>query len=123
VPVSSPEDIVATIAEDFGATPLVTIDGASLRGVLEGKDPNRRCWGGCAAPGRGAGGPQERPACDWIVGRDAGVLYKYIRYPSTAEIELYDLDADPGELVNLADDSPGAVAALDADLNAALGLG
>ena len=59
------------------------------------------------------------PAYEGVVGVGLdGVTYKYVELTKAGEFELFDLDADPWELVNLAGDP--SLATVEADLAARL---
>ena len=84
-------DLAPTLAELAGTAPPTPVDGVSLMAIL----------GGSASPWRGdllAEGFSFLPPT-WAAVRSAG--YKYVEYRLVpAEVELYDLAADPNELVS-----------------------
>ncbi len=116
-------DIAPTIAELTGIP--WGADGVSLTPILNGSSPSvrdsvliQRCEGatGFARPCSGMGfvsGQTSTPSAHGIVTDGA----KYIRYV-TGEAQLFDLSADPKELVNLAG-TPGA-AGLESSLSSQL---
>jgi N-acetylglucosamine-6-sulfatase len=84
-------DLAPTLAELAGTAPPTPVDGVSLMAIL----------GGSASPWRGdllAEGFSFLPPT-WAAVRSAG--YKYVEYRLVPpEVELYDLAADPNELVS-----------------------
>jgi arylsulfatase A-like enzyme len=102
-------DIAPTLADLAGATPTLAVDGRSLVPILE--DPSaawRTEWFL----------REQTPTMDGIVGEASdGHTYKYVAI-DTGETEMYDLDSDPWELINLAGDP--AYATIESDLVARL---
>jgi arylsulfatase A-like enzyme len=102
-------DIAPTLADLAGATPTLAVDGRSLVPIL--KDPSaawRTEWFL----------REQTPTMDGIVGEASdGHTYKYVAI-DTGETEMYDLDSDPWELINLAGDP--AYATIESDLVARL---
>ncbi len=106
-------DLLPTSLDAAGLPPVPGLDGASLWGSCQG-DPARRPKG-YAVGSLGLDG--RRPM--YMLRRDR---WKYNRYAG-GERELYDLEADPGEWRNRADDPEVAavVRELDAALDAHIG--
>lgn len=108
------QDITATMHEIFGSTPTLSQDGISLinidlpdRGILYERS-------GAASA--------ERPDAQGIFKRNV----KLIHYPGEAgddEWEAYEIDTDPDEFLNVANDPGFAVerAGLEAELDALIG--
>ena len=98
-------DLTATALHLAGARAGIPQDGVSLLDVYLDQDAfaDRAILGHCASA---FGALPEAPPCDWVVTADR----KLIRYQepaggfveATDRFELYDLDTDPGELVNVA---------------------
>jgi len=89
-------DLYPTILELAGATPARTSDGASLLGLVRGKNTTAGPVYGASRYGQiGYGWAPLR-----FLVRDR---WKYIEAPRP---ELYDLDDDPGEATNLAHEHP-----------------
>lgn len=97
-------DVTATIVEACGATPGRPLLGKSLLSIIDS---------GAAAPWEGVayveshGSPgarsKGRPAFKGLrVGGDGWGQYSYAWYPVTNEVELYDREADPGQMENVA---------------------
>ena len=104
-------DIAPTIAELAGVTPTLTVDGRSLVPILNNPAAAWRTeW---FMHG-------DSPEYSGIVGVGLdGHTYKYVTLTARGgTIELFDLDEDPWELINLGGD--GAHAAVEADLAARL---
>lgn len=103
-------DIAPTLADLAGVTPTLTVDGRSLAPILNNP----------AAPWRAEWFIHgDVPGYDGIVGVALdGHTYKYVQLTARSQTELYDLDDDPWELVNLAGDA--AHASLQSDLAARL---
>jgi hypothetical protein len=94
-------DIAPTIAELAGVTPATPVDGASLVPILSSP----------AAAWRTAFLIEDffpRLLHGVLVSGEDGHAYKYVELGGGQEVELYDLTADPWELVNLANDSAHA---------------
>ena len=103
-------DIMPTLLELLGATPPAHLDGRSLASFLDGKSPVawrdaahwefdfRSIENGAAEKHFGLR-PQQ---CNLAVFRME--RFKYVHFGGALPPLLYDLDADPGELDNLADD-------------------
>lgn len=103
-------DLPVTLARIAGVRPTSEIDGRDLSRVLEGTRELRRRH----ALLRGAGdGPSASPEF-WGL---RSARFKYVELAG-GEVELYDLDADPFELENIAGTTP--VASLQRELAAEL---
>ncbi|MDG2306824.1 MAG: sulfatase [Candidatus Binatia bacterium] len=91
-------DLAPTLADLAGASPLPGVDGASLTPFLDGSNPE--AWRD-EVPIESGGGLITRPSRALRTDR-----WKYIEVVSKGGVrqELYDLDADPYELQNLAFD-------------------
>jgi arylsulfatase A-like enzyme len=84
-------DLAPTLAELAGTTPPGPVDGASMLPILDGS----------ASPWRGDLLAEQFSFFPptWAAVRSA--VYKYVEYRlAPAEVELYDLGADPNELVS-----------------------
>lgn len=119
-PVAADVDITAAVVAAFSATPGVDQDGVDLALIAStpGDYTTRGQLGYCETATVGAA---TMPSCHIWTQVSAGTRYKLVRYvgeTGTDEFELYDLDADPTELSNLAND--GDHAALIATLEAAM---
>ncbi len=89
------EDVMPTLLETAGVDPPGDIDGCSLLPMLKGDSAWRDyVHGECSAVPTTGSGQQYITDERW----------KYIWYPGTAVEQLFDLESDPAELVNLADD-------------------
>lgn len=84
-------DITPTICDVAGVTPPPDCRGRSLRDALEGKPDQREC---CVAEVLNNTGRMVRTP-----------KYKYIAYKDDPVEQLFDMDVDPGELNNLADEA------------------
>jgi arylsulfatase A-like enzyme len=103
-------DIAPTLADLAGATPTIGVDGASLVPLLN--DPDAEWRDEWFMHGN-------NPEYEGIVGIGTdGDWYKYVELTSAGEYEMYNLNDDPWELVNLAGD--GGYATVQADLAARL---
>lgn len=100
-------DVLPTLADLAGAKAPTTVDGASMARALRGE-------------------PQlGQPALYWEF-HERGFQqaarmgkWKAVRLAAATPLELYDLDADPGESRNLAASEPAVAAKLDAYLKSA----
>jgi arylsulfatase A len=95
-------DWLPTLVEFAGATPPKRLDGTSLAGLLRGTQelPERAlCWYQPHYVNQGG-----RPSGAIRVGR-----WKFIEHYDFPNIELYDLQTDPGEVTNVADKHPEIV--------------
>jgi arylsulfatase A-like enzyme len=123
-PVSVAIDVTATCLAIAGAEASVPQDGVSLVRTATGPEEARTriTRGSCEGV---AGATPDVPTSDWIVADQGDGLRKLIRYhgaTGTDQYECYDLDTDPDELVNWAND-PSRTAERDqlaAELDAAL---
>lgn len=92
-------DVLPTLAEIAGADAPAGIDGRSLLPLLRGDD--------------GAWRDYLHGECAEVPSMNSGMHYltdgktKYVRYPGTGREELFDLEHDPRELVNLLDPVSG----------------
>lgn len=92
-------DVPATLFDWMGLAPEKPIDGHSLAGVIDGSETP-------------AGPDDALYAYEWYNGAWFGLRalrtpdYKYVWNPGDTRDELYDLKADPGEMVNLIDSAP-----------------
>ena len=99
-------DIAPTIADLAGASPTSEVDGESLVPILT--DPAAEWRSHWFMHGNS-------PDYSGVVGNGInGTSYKYVELAAQTQFELFDLDADPWELVNLAGDA--SLAAVQADL-------
>ena len=102
-------DIAPTIADLAGVAPTLAVDGMSLLPIIEDRSAQWRTEWFLH---------ESNPLVDGIVAvAGDGVTYKYVEL-GTGELELYDLEADPFELVNLAGNSSYGV--VEAELAAKL---
>jgi arylsulfatase A-like enzyme len=92
-------DIVRTITDATGSTAPHVLDGEDLRDVAT--DPG--AYAGRALLGRRLPIVDDYPEADWVV----TATRKLARHDAAGddEYEMYDLDSDPGELVNVANDA------------------
>ena len=116
-PVTAAQDLTSTVLDVFGVEPGHPVDGVSLRRLASQPDPGREVLGHCDA----ANAPPGMPTCDIVTTVDRK-LTRYRGQGGADRYELYELDTDPGELVNVAHDGrhDDEVAALDARLQALL---
>lgn len=119
-PVAADVDITAMIVAGASLTPTTPQDGTDLAAIAAtpGDYTTRGILGYCETQSVGG---STMPSCDIWTQVQSGTRYKLIRYQGqtgTDLHELYDLDADPGELSNLAND--GAYAAIVTSMAAAL---
>ena len=118
-PVHMSMDLTATCVELAGASPGVPLDGVSLTEVIASParfDDRQLLYERGSNEGFSFPVVEFPPLADGISTRNR----KLVRYrDSPPTYELYDLDADPGELRNVADDPKFApdLAALDAALD------
>jgi len=89
-------DIGPTLAEVAGAPPLPQTDGHSLWQVLQGNDDPRR-----PAETFSEHGPSRGEACSRMIRRGRWKLYKYADVTPRV---MFDMEADPQELHDLAAD-------------------
>jgi arylsulfatase A-like enzyme len=115
VPVTG-QDITATVCAILGVTPPITQDGVDLRDVQD--NPGSYSSRKLLHQGRNDTSPDDIPDWDGITTETR----KLIRYVDDDFMEIYDLENDPNELVNLALDSgyDAERAALEADLDTLL---
>jgi arylsulfatase A-like enzyme len=104
-PVSAAVDITATCLAIAGAKPSVPQDGVSLLTTAQGgsRAADRVMVGSCAH----IDDPRvDIPANVLVVADRGSGLRKLIRYDATGDdrYEAYDIDEDPDELVNWAND-------------------
>lgn len=90
------EDIMPTLLDFADIETPSAVEGRSLRPLLLGEDDDWREYY------HGEHGPtyHDRDATQYLVGEDT----KYIWNPVSGDELLFNLDSDPGELENLADD-------------------
>jgi N-acetylglucosamine-6-sulfatase len=107
MPVYAAQDVTATAVDIAGADPGTPVDGISLLAIAD--DPE-------SFTGRGLLGHRSNaedtvagmPAADWIVVDQGSGLRKLIRYQGASgsdQFEAYDLDRDPDEVSNWANDA------------------
>lgn len=105
----STADIVPTILDIAGAAPLVSTDGMSLRRRILDGSAN---WRTHLPFSKGNEEPRQ-----YGVGDYQGVLtadgWKYVKHITDGDEELYDLDADPYELANVASSNTAKVTELE----------
>ena len=112
-------DIAPTLADWSGLDIPLQYDGRSLMPFLQGESPSG--WRTAAHwefdfRDVTGGGPEvalgvKLDQCQLAVHR--GKRFKYVHFPSMAPL-LFDMEADPGELVNLAGDPDYAAAEIEA---------
>lgn len=114
-------DLPVTIAA-LGGGSTEGVSGVSFAPLLmaDGPDPRAELFLTRKSLNPSGGGTPANPMPTWrgFVARRAAKLWKFIETPIESFVELYDLDADPYELVNVA--SAPENAALVAELGAAL---
>ena len=115
-------DLLPTLCDLTGVPPPADVDGLSLRPVLglssKGTDPGTPPGSSPArTPSPGSAPPVRERVFAEYYGKQSwrvpirmvrSARWKYVRYLGYGE-ELYDLDADPGELRNLAGEATAAV--------------
>jgi len=113
-------DILPTVLDYLGIDAPPRLDGASLRGLVEGRAEPPRCALADAINGydENALGIRARPLDDFLYcATDA--RWKLVYRPAhPAESELFDLETDPRELANRFAENPGEARALEEHLAA-----
>ena len=89
------QDVTATVSSFFGATPTTSLDGVDLRALVNTPQPSRG-----TLYEKGAGDPTY-PDGSGVVTATRKLL-KWTGKAGTDEYEMYDLDTDPGEKINVA---------------------
>ena len=108
-------DFTATFLDYAGADPLPGMDGRSLRPLLEGATTEHR---EVAFSGVTYDNPNQQIDLDWDLAWDG--RYKLVQDHKSGRTLLFDLESDPDELVECADEHPEVVARLEPLLEAEL---
>jgi arylsulfatase A-like enzyme/L,D-peptidoglycan transpeptidase YkuD (ErfK/YbiS/YcfS/YnhG family) len=90
-------DIAATFADVAGAVPLLPLDGLSLVDVAQGVRPGYDALAIEAGPAY-----PDVPVDQYMYRGVRTARYTYMEHPVTGELELYDREVDPHQLVNVA---------------------
>jgi arylsulfatase A-like enzyme/L,D-peptidoglycan transpeptidase YkuD (ErfK/YbiS/YcfS/YnhG family) len=90
-------DIPATFAAVAGAVPLLPLDGLSLLDVAQGLRPGYDALAIEAGPAY-----PDIPEDEYMYRGVRTARYTYMEHPVTGELELYDREVDPRQLVNVA---------------------
>jgi len=92
----TPADILPTLLAAAGGNPPENLDGQNLLAFLESHQRPRTYLPAMICPG------EVQPEKVWYLGITDG-HWKYIWYPEGPSEQLFDLDSDPQEIVDLAD--------------------